>query len=139
MSEITRHYPAARQEDMADIRLFVEHAATELGVNSDAVRELVLAVNEAVINILIHGYQDMPGGVIIELTRKGSNLKVRLSDCAPAFDPTLVPPPDLTPPLEQRPAGGMGVHMMRSFVDELSYRLTPEGQNELVMVVWNAF
>ncbi len=139
MSEISRHYPAARQEDMADIRLFVQHAATELGVNSDAVGELVLAVNEAVINILIHGYQNMPGGVIIELARKGSNLKVRLSDNAPAFDPTLVPSPDLNLPLEQRPAGGMGVHMMRSFVDELSYRLTPEGQNELVMVVWNAF
>ena len=52
MSEISRHYPAARQEDMADIRLFVEPSANELGANTDAVGELVLAVNEAVINIL---------------------------------------------------------------------------------------
>ncbi len=139
MSKISRHYPAARQEDMGNIRLFVEHSATELGANPDAVGELVLAVNEAVINILNHGYQNVPGDVTIELTREGSNLEVRLFDNAPAFDPTLVPPPDMNPPLEQRPVGGLGVHMMRSFVDELSYRRTPEDQNELIMVDWNAF
>ena len=138
MNRISRHYPAARQEDMADIRLFVEHSATELGANPDVVGELVLAVNEAVINILIHGYRDRPGEVTIELVRENSGLEVRLSDSAPAFDPTSVPPPNMNPPLEKRPAGGLGVHMMRSFVDELSYRRLPDGQNELIMVVKDA-
>jgi serine/threonine-protein kinase RsbW len=138
MNQITRHYPAARQEDMAEIRSFVEDSATELGAKPDTVGELVLAVNEAVINIFIHGYQDGPGDVTIELARKNSNLEVRLSDSAPAFDPTTVPPPNMNPPLEQRPAGGLGVHMMRSFVDELSYRRLPDGQNELIMVIRDA-
>ena len=138
MNQISRRYPAARQENMADIRLFVEHSATELGANPDVVGELVLAVNEAVINILIHGYKDVPGEVTIELARENSNLESRLFDSAPAFDPTSVPPPDMNPPLEQRPAGGLGVHMMRSFVDELSYRRLPDGQNELIMVIKDA-
>lgn len=138
MSEIFQHFPAASQDDMAEIRAFIEDAATEMGVTPDTVGELVLAVNEAIINILIHGYQDVPGEVSIKLTQKGEDIEVRLVDSAPAFDPTSVPPPELNLPLEQRSAGGLGVHMMRSFVDELSYQRTNGSHNELIMVIWKA-
>ena len=43
------------------------------------------------------------------------------------------------PPLAQRPLGGMGVHMMRNYTDELHYNVTPDGRNQLTLVKYNAF
>ncbi len=59
---------------------------------------------------------------------------IRLRDLAPVFDPTRVPPPDLSVPLFDRQPGGLGIHLMRQSVDELRHRPRPGGGNELIMV-----
>lgn len=132
----TARWPAATAdgEILAAVRRFVEEAAIALHGDADVVAELVLAVNEAVTNVLLHGYRGQPGLINIGVERRGHNLVVYLRDQAPPFDPTTVPPPDITLPLERRAIGGMGVHMMREFTDELQYRRTPAGENELIMV-----
>jgi anti-sigma regulatory factor (Ser/Thr protein kinase) len=53
---------------------------------------------------------------------------------APPFDPTRVPDPDLTLPLEERPLGGLGIYLIRQSVDKMVYRAVPEGGNELTLV-----
>jgi serine/threonine-protein kinase RsbW len=134
MTLATAHYPAARLHDLAAIRELVETAAVVAGGDPDAVGELVLAVNEAACNIITHGYQDEPGGLEVVVEQEGRDLLVRLRDGAPPFNPTTVATPDTQRPLDQRPPGGMGVHMMRQFTDDIVYRQTAEGANELVMV-----
>ncbi|MEZ4515985.1 MAG: ATP-binding protein [Chloroflexota bacterium] len=52
---------------------------------------MVLAVNEAVTNILVHGYRGRPGNVEIGIERAGNDLIVILRDQAHAYDPTAVP------------------------------------------------
>ncbi len=47
--------------------------------------------------------------------------------------------PLLTSPLAQRPFGGMGIHMMREFLDELTYKATTDGRNQLTLVKHQAF
>jgi serine/threonine-protein kinase RsbW len=66
--------------------------------------------------------------------RQGEALLVRLRDGAPLFDPTLLPMPDVTLPLEVRPLGGLGIFLMRQSVDDMTYRVTPEGGNELTLI-----
>jgi serine/threonine-protein kinase RsbW len=66
-------------------------------------------------------------------------LLIKVLDDAPLFDPTATPTPDITVPLAQRPFGGMGVHMMREFVDELKYQVTANGRNQLTLVKHHAF
>jgi serine/threonine-protein kinase RsbW len=134
MTLAAAHYPAAKLHDLAAIRELVETAAVAAGGDPDAVGELVLAVNEAACNIITHGYQDEPGSVEVIVEQNGRDLLVRLRDEAPPFDPTNVTTPDIQRPLDQRPPGGMGVHMMRQFTDDMVYRQTPDGANELVMV-----
>src|SRR5690606_37818280 len=86
---------------------------------------------EALSNILLHGYNDRPGPVTVCVEADGDDILVQLIDDAPLFDPTSVPPPDINLPLEDRPLGGLGVHMMRQLTDELRYRTTVDGKNEL--------
>ena len=124
----------AEFRDLARIRRFVQDTATALRCDSSAVQDLILAVDEAATNIIVHGYQCQPGPIEIEVRQIGDSVMVRLRDQAPLFDPTLVPPPNIELPLEQRPFGGMGIHMIRQVVDELFYCATPDGANELTLL-----
>ncbi len=134
MKSLTLRYSTATVRDLNDIREFLESAIQTLGGDSDVAGDLVLAVNEAVTNILLHGYQERPGPVIVSAEADGHDLLVRLLDEAPLFDPTAVPPPDINLPLEERPLGGLGIHMMRQLTDELIYRVTEDGKNELIFL-----
>ena len=133
MKSLTMRYDAAQVRDLNDMREFLEQSVLVLGGSEDDAGDLVLAVNEAVTNVLLHGYDNQPGPVILCVEVENGDLRVILTDTAPLFDPTRVPPPDIFLPLEDRPLGGLGVHMMRQLTDELVYRALPDG-NELAFV-----
>lgn len=134
MKSLTLRYTNATVRDLNDMREFLEQAILTLAGDEEIAGDLVLAVNEAVTNTLLHGYNEQPGMVVLCVEADGRDLFVRLIDDAPPFDPTLVPPPDITLPLEDRPLGGLGIHMMRQLSDDLTYRLTGTGENELTFV-----
>ena len=113
------------------IREFVTESAEALGAAPTSFDDLRIAVDEAVTNILTHGYGG-PGDVELELTADGSDLVVRLRDRAPSFDPRLAPPADLRPPGERDEPGGLGVHLMKSMMDKIVHRSIDSG-NELTM------
>ena len=133
MKSLTIRHDTAQVRDLNDMRDFLEKAVLTLGGSDDDAGDLVLAVNEAVTNVLLHGYDGQPGPVTICVENVNDDLRVVLTDSAPPFDPTRVPPPDIFLPLEDRPLGGLGVHMMRQLTDELVYRALDDG-NELVFV-----
>lgn len=126
-------------EDIVKITDFVTETAVALGSDLDAVGEIIVALHEALSNSIIHGYQRQPGLLEIEVRRQADNLAVYLRDQAPLFNPLLVPTPDISLPLEKRAYGGMGVHMMRNFTDELQYQIINNHQNELILVKKDAF
>ena len=94
---------------------------------------LVLAVDEVVTNIIQHGYRGQPGEIDIEIERRPDAAVVYVRDQAPPFDPTRLPDPDITLPLEQRPEGGMGVYLARRSVDDMSHQVTDQGGNQLTL------
>lgn len=117
---------------LARIREYVSEAAEKLGVKNAVLDDLRLAVDEAVTNIIIHGY-DGPGEISIELLIDGSDLVVRLRDDAPPFDP-LTRVAEESEPLEQHTKpGGFGLFLIGQAMDELAYRRVG-GSNELTMI-----
>lgn len=133
MKSLTLRHSTAQVRDLNDFREFLETAVLTLGGSEDDAGDLVLAVNEAVTNVLLHGYGGQPGPVEIGVEAGEDELRVILTDTAPPFDPTHVPPPDIHLPLEDRPLGGLGIHMMRQLTDALLYRQR-SGGNELIFV-----
>jgi serine/threonine-protein kinase RsbW len=125
---------AAKLESLAVIRCFVEDAMTALGIDPATIASTVLAVDEAASNIVTHGYQGQPGDIEIDVQHERIALTICLRDQAPPFDPTSVPAPDLTAPLEQRVAGGLGIHLIRQTMDKVIHRITPHGGNELLLI-----
>lgn len=131
--EVSRRF-TAELKNLAAIRQFVEQQAEALQTNPDVIPDVVQAVDESATNIILHGYRGGPGNIEVEVEQAGADLVIRLRDRAPTFDPTQLPPPDLTLPLETRPIGGLGVYLTRQMVDEISHRALPQGGNELTLV-----
>lgn len=125
---------AAELDSLAEIRHFVREATAVLGADPETISSLELAVDEAACNVIEHGYQGRPGRIEVEVRRDGDVVWIRLRDWAPPFDPTRVPKPDVTLPLEERPLGGLGVYLIRQSVDEMVYRAPPGGGNELTLM-----
>ena len=124
---------SAELKNLAAIRHFVEDTAKFLGASSDAIEDLIQAVDESAANIVLHGYEGRPGRIEVEIRPDGNALVVCMRDQAPPFDPTRIPPPDLTLPLEERRLGGLGIYLARQFTDGMSHRITPKGGNELTL------
>jgi serine/threonine-protein kinase RsbW len=70
--------------------------------------------------------------VTIEFSVIGETLTIRIIDHGAPFDPTQAPDPDFTVPMDRRPVGGLGVHMVRKLMDQVCYTRR-DGCNELVM------
>lgn len=126
-------------DDLKEIRQFVESEVSALNINPDAIYDILLATTEAITNIILHGYKDKNGLIELEVKQEGNSVTVYIRDEAPRFDPTQIPTPDLNQPLENRPVGGMGIHLMRQFMDRVLYRERPQVGNELLLVKENVF
>jgi serine/threonine-protein kinase RsbW len=124
----------ASVERCADVRRFVRHAGAQAGLSGQALDDLVCATDEAVTNAILHGYRRASGWLDVRVSSTPDTVSVAVRDAAPPFDPTGIPTPDLETPFERRRPGGMGVHLMRQLTDELRYRSTPDGGNELTLV-----
>ena len=120
---------------LSQIREYAIETATSLGVTPGTFLDLRLAIDEAITNILTHGYGG-PGEIELELSVANSDLIVRLRDKAPTFDPALAPSVDLTPPDQRENPGGFGVFLMQSAMDEIVHRKIENG-NELTMIKRN--
>jgi anti-sigma regulatory factor (Ser/Thr protein kinase) len=79
--------------------------------------QLITAVGEAFNNTVLHAYRGELGEVLIEIEPRAGDLRVRISDQGESFDPSVVP----APKLDRVSESGMGLYIMRSCVDELSY------------------
>ena len=124
----------ARLENLDKMRNFIAETGKSLYAGGDCLECLVHAVDEAASNTIIHGYKGRPGEIEIAVSREGDNLVVRMCDQAPHFNPINYPMPDLTLPLKKRPLGGLGIYFIRNFTDDVRYRVTSEGDNELTLV-----
>ena len=126
-------HTTAELTNLETIRRFVEESTLSLSADEHTAYGLVQAVDECATNIIEHGYRRRPGTIDIKIDRVDETLTIVLRDHAPPFDPTGVPPPDLTRPLEEREPGGLGLFLIRQMVDHWQYRALPDGGNELTM------
>jgi serine/threonine-protein kinase RsbW len=123
----------ADAERLADIRAFIRRVTAEAGATDEQTADLVQAVDELACNVITHGYDGAPGPIEVVADTEGAVVRIRIRDEAPPFDPTTVPEPRLDLPLEQRPLGGMGVHLARALTDRIDHRILPNGGNEVTV------
>ena len=82
-----------------------------------------LALDELLSNILRHAHADggaHPVAVRLDLDEP---MQLEIEDDGQPFDPARdAPPPVLSGPVEERPVGGLGLHLLRSLGVTLAHR-----------------
>jgi serine/threonine-protein kinase RsbW len=87
-------------------------------VNSEWDNQVVSAFGEAFNNAAIHSYRNgKPGDVEVEVDVGPTHITIRLIDFGTSFNPDAVPNPDL----DALPESGLGLFIIRSFMDEVTY------------------
>lgn len=115
--------------NIARVRAAIEDAAGQMGFTEQDATATALAVNEAIANVIQHGYEGCPGQpieVTIEPVSRGerAGLQATICDCGRQVDPETIVGRDLE---DVRP-GGLGTHIMKTVMDEVEYTCRqPEG------------
>jgi serine/threonine-protein kinase RsbW len=105
--------------------------AVEPGFDGDARDELTTAVVEAFNNIVLHAYRDMPGGRIdMHVRAQPGSVEIHFFDHGRGFDFDSVPMPDLG----ELPESGMGIYIMRSFMDDVTYTCGDGGMPNVLVL-----
>jgi len=98
------------------VREFVDSSLDELELS-----RAVLAVDEALANIIEHGYADQSGEIGIECRETRTAFSFILTDSAPPFDPHSLAAPDIEAYLAENRSGGLGTDVFRRLTRS-SYR-----------------
>ena len=113
----------AKAPQLTQLRNLVRDCLEKEGYDRDFIQRMVLAVNEASMNIIQHSYADQDTGIFrIEIYTDGKQLTFCLTDFAPTVDKKAIKSRDLN---DIRP-GGLGVHFMNELMDQIEYLETPE-------------
>jgi len=95
---------------------------------------VTLAIEELVTNCIKYGYDDADAHTIdIELSVDASKLTMVVADDGHPFNPLAATPPDLSLAIEDRPIGGLGIHMLRELTDEMTYERR-DGANRVTLI-----
>lgn len=109
---------------LSAVRELVSAASQRAGFSEDHAAQIALAVDEALCNIIRHGYNRRPDGpVTMEIralpvdTAGRGGIVIVFEDEARQVDPAAIRGRDLD---DIRP-GGLGVHIMQQLMDEVRY------------------
>ncbi|MEO6528026.1 MAG: ATP-binding protein [Gemmatimonadaceae bacterium] len=124
----------ARREHLVELLAFVDRACVRAGLDQSAHFDVRLAVEEAVTNVIDHGYAGIAGPVTVRFRRDPGQVVVTVEDLARRFDPSLVERVDPATPLEQRRIGGLGWHLINKVMDEVRLEHGSTHGNRMTLV-----
>ena len=117
------------------VRRFIAAHAGAAGLPQSGAGDLLLAVDEAVSNIVMHGTRQTEVDIEVSVIAEPDGLTVTIRDNAAPFDPTAAIDPHLdSSPLDRDKPGGFGLHLLPRLVDRMVYRVTSDGRNELALM-----
>ena len=101
---------------------FIESYCMAQGAAMDVVFKMNLAVEEALVNTITHGFTgNACHEIVLEITVEDDTIVLTIVDDAIAFDPLAAPMPDVDSAADKRDVGGLGVFLMRTTMDDVRY------------------
>jgi anti-sigma regulatory factor (Ser/Thr protein kinase) len=116
----------SRLDDLAAIWPWIESLAAEYHIPAETQFAMDLCLEEALSNVIRHGYAgrtDRP--ITIEFKAGSDGLALTIEDHAPPFDPLAdraIEHAPATSSIEEIPLGGRGILLMKKFAGSLEYR-----------------
>lgn len=130
-----RRAPATNDE-LPVMMEFVLDQAQRAGLGGHALFQIELAVEEILTNIIKYAYAEQAGEMEVECGLGPEGFWLRFRDQGPAFNPLEVDDPSLDAGVQDRQVGGLGLFLVRKFMDEVEYQR--QGDSNLLRVVKRA-
>ena len=123
-----------RLPELARVTAAVDALALSRSIPEDAVIDMKVALDDVLSNLIAYGFDaEAVHQIHVVLSAAEGSLEAQIKDDGVAFDLLSAPVPAIDAPLEERPIGGLGIHLVRSLMTELEYRQA-DGWNVLRMV-----
>ena len=120
-------------KQVPELNQFVKSVATRLNLESSVSSQLMLAVEEAVVNVMNYAYPiGCTGDIRVDAKATQKWLKFIITDKGKAFDPTQNNNADITLNAEERPIGGLGILLVQQLMDTINYERV-DGKNVLTL------
>ena len=120
-------------QQVPQLAQFVDEVCEAVGFDMPTTMQLNLAIEEAVVNVMNYAYpRGTVGDINIEAQANDMRLKFVISDKGEPFDPTAKSEVDTTLTADERPIGGLGIHLVRKIMDSINYERI-NGQNVLTL------
>lgn len=111
-----------RWEDMQIATSMLSRFAAENGLPPPILHDLNVVLDEALNNVIAHAYEDgAHDEITVRMELRPGAIAITIEDRGRPFDPRRASAPDLAAPLRARKVGGLGVHFMRSLMDDMTY------------------
>lgn len=127
-----------RHDRVIDACKFVVAGAKQVGFGEDELFRIELACDEACTNVIEHAYGGENQGTIRVLWDFSEGaFTITIYDHGRYFDADSVPEPNIPNSAEdfdQLKIGGLGIHFMRSLMDDVQFHSDTGAGNMLVMV-----
>ncbi len=99
----------------------------------DIAFKINLVLEELIMNIIAHGRVATGSAIEVTVTSNEDTISVKISDSGIAFDPLNdAPEAEITGSVQQRHVGGLGIHLVKTMMDEISYQ-REQNKNLLTM------
>jgi serine/threonine-protein kinase RsbW len=119
---------------LAELRDFVESAATHSGLNTDLVFAFKLSVDELCTNIIQYGYEGRePGMLSLSFDVNTDRARLVIKDDGKYFSPDQAQSPDIEASWEDREAGGLGIFFVKELMDNVTYNRNEDNINQLIL------
>ena len=104
------------------------------GLAPEVVFSLNLALDEVVTNVIryAHDADGRKHPIVVRLVLEPDVLTAHVEDDGRAFNPLEAPAPDLGASIDERPIGGLGIHLVRTVMTSVEYR-REDGRNVLTI------
>jgi anti-sigma regulatory factor (Ser/Thr protein kinase) len=131
-----RRRAAATNEELPVMMEFVLDQAQQAGLGGHALFQIELAVEEILTNIIKYAYAESQGDMAVECGLGPEGFWLVFRDQGPAFNPLEVDEPALDATVQERQVGGLGLFLVRKFMDQVEYQR--QGEDNVLRVVKRA-
>ena len=117
--------------ELQRLNLAVHRFLSDRNVHGNAREMIDLTLEEVITNIIKYGHADnRPHAIAVSISLPAGEAVLRIEDDGHPFDPLAIPPLDTSQPLDERPVGGLGIHLIRKMAKAISYQRL-DGGNRL--------
>lgn len=125
----------SKTDNLEMVRDFVHRLAIKAGFVEESADQISLAVDEACTNVIKHAHKFNARRMIdLSVIYDMKHIEIVITDKGKGFDPKKLEKPNLSKYIHESKMGGLGIHLMKTLMDEVNYTFNPGIKNQVSMV-----